>query len=64
MLKEYGVHLRKLMEMKEDVLLYQSSEEAKQNMLRAVNIILNWESDLKMRSDAGRKQSSIIAWET
>ena len=33
-------------------------------MLRAVNKILNWDADLVMKSDATRKQASVIAMET
>ena len=33
-------------------------------MLRAVNHILNWESDVRMRSDVTRKQASVLAVST
>ena len=62
--KHYTGQLRLLLSLKKDLLNFGESDESKMAMLRAVNHILNWDTDRTMHSDVKRRQASIVAMET
>jgi len=63
-LKEYTKQMRQLLALKEDVMRFADSDQSQMNMLRAVNRILNWETDLTTRSDVTGRQASVVALES